>query len=308
MAFELNYGVIDAHVHIEPMRLMKPQALELMRLRQPQFDRVEELTNDPAALLRYMDSEGIERLVAINYLSLEVIGFDERVNRYAAGLARCAPSRVLVSGAVDPRRSNDPVGDTRRLADSGIRLIKIHPPHQWLYPNAYLGARRDHEGALPPAGGGDARGAEGLAAVYRTAEEIGLPIMFHTGTSIFPGARNKYGDPMLLDDVAVDFPKLKIIVAHGGRPLWMETAVFLVRRHPNVYLEISSIPPRRLLDYFPRLEELADKTIYGSDWPGPMVPGMAQNVRDFLALPLSAEAKRKILRANALRLLWNEGE
>ena len=76
--------------------------------------------------------------------------------------------------------------------------------------------------------------------------------MFHTGTSIFPGARNKYGDPIYIDDVAVDFPKLKILLAHGGRPLWMDTAFFLMRRHPNVYLDISGIPPKTLLKYFPR--------------------------------------------------------
>ena len=66
-----------------------------------------------------------------------------------------------------------------------------------------------------------------LEIIYRAAEANGVPVMFHTGTSIFPGARNKYGDPIHVDDVAVDFPKLKILLAHGGRPLWMQTAFFL---------------------------------------------------------------------------------
>ena len=56
---------------------------------------------------------------------------------------------------------------------------------------------------------------------------------------------------MYVDDIAVDFPKLKILLAHGGRPLWMNTAFFLVRRHRNVYLDISGIPPKTLLKYFP---------------------------------------------------------
>ena len=77
----------------------------------------------------------------------------------------------------------------------------------------------------------------------------------HTGTSVFPGARSRLGDPMDVDDVAVDFPKLTILLAHGGRPLWMEAAFFLVRRHPNVYLELSGIPPSKLLEYFPRLRK-----------------------------------------------------
>jgi len=80
---------------------------------------------------------------------------------------------------------------------------------------------------------------------------------------VFPGARNKYGDPIYVDDVAVDFPKLKILLAHGGRPLWMDTAFFLIRAACKCYLDISGIPPKKLLEYFPRLEEIAAKTRLG---------------------------------------------
>ena len=57
--------------------------------------------------------------------------------------------------------------------------------------------------------------------------------MIHTGTSVFSSARNKYADPIHCDDIGVDFPDLTVILAHGGRPLWMETAFFLVRRFPK---------------------------------------------------------------------------
>jgi predicted TIM-barrel fold metal-dependent hydrolase len=126
--------------------------------------------------------------------------------------------------------------------------------------------------------------------------------MFHTGTSIFPGARNKYGDPMYVDDVAVDFPKLKILLAHGGRPLWMENAFFLIRRHPNVFLDISGIPPKSLLKYFPRLEEIAAKTLFGTDWPGPGVPDMKQNLDDFCELPLTDKSREQVLSKTALQI------
>jgi predicted TIM-barrel fold metal-dependent hydrolase len=166
-------------------------------------------------------------------------------------------------------------------------MIKIHPPHQLLYPNDYL------------------HGVKELEIIYRAAEANGIPIMFHTGTSIFPGARNKYGDPMYLDDVAVDFPKLKILMAHGGRPLWMDTAFFLLRRHTNVYLDISGIPPRTLLKYFPRLDEIGHKTLFGTDWPGPGVPDVKQNLEEFKALPMSEEMREQILSKTAASL-WPE--
>jgi hypothetical protein len=80
----------------------------------------------------------------------------------------------------------------------------------------------------------------------------------------------------------------------------MDTAFFLVRRHRNVYLDISGIPPKTLLKYFPRLEEIAHKTLFGTDWPGPGVPEIANNLAEFRALPISEAAKQQILSTTAL--------
>jgi predicted TIM-barrel fold metal-dependent hydrolase len=135
--------------------------------------------------------------------------------------------------------------------------------------------------------------------VYARAQDLGLPVMIHTGTSIFPGARNVYARPMLADDIGVDCPDLVVILAHGGRPLWMNEAFFLVRRHKNMYMDVSGIPPQKLLDYFPRLEEIADKVLFGTDWPGPGVADIRGNIEKFRALPLRPEVQRKILRENA---------
>jgi predicted TIM-barrel fold metal-dependent hydrolase len=176
------------------------------------------------------------------------------------------------------------MADVEQLVRSGIRLIKIHPPHQLLFPNDYQ------------------RGVTELEVIYRAAEANGIPVMFHTGTSIFPGARNRYGDPIYVDDVAVDFPRLRILLAHGGRPLWMQTAFFLVRRHANVYLDISGIPPKTLLHYFPRLAEIAAKTLFGTDWPGPGVPEIKRNLEDFSALPLPSQVQEQILSKTALSI------
>jgi len=102
--------------------------------------------------------------------------------------------------------------------------------------------------------------------------------------------------------VGIDFPELVVILAHGGRPLWMEEAFFLVRRHKKMYMDISGIPPQKLMEYFPRLEEIADKVLFGTDWPGPGVPGVRGNIEKFRALPISPAAQQKILYDNAARL------
>jgi len=75
-----------------------------------------------------------------------------------------------------------------------------------------------------------------------------------------------------------------------------------VRRHPNVYLDISGIPPKSLLKYFPRLQEIAHKTLFGTDWPGPGVPEIANNLREFRNLPLTEGVKQQILSQTALQI------
>src|SRR5260370_7574992 len=115
--------------------------------------------------------------------------------------------------------------------------------------------------------------------------------MIHTGPSIFPGARNLHAQPMLCDDVCIDYPNLVVILAHGGRPLWMNEAFFLVRRHKNMHMDISGIPPQKLLEYFPRIEEIADKVLWGTASPGPGVPESNGNIENFNALPLRQNAK-----------------
>ncbi len=276
--------ITDCHIHIQPVEMFNPPALEAMKNKRPNFAQIEEFCRSPKAFLRHLDACGVERAVLINYVAPEVIGFTAGVNQFVADYVKEDPRRLIPCGSLHPRHTRNILADVEQLVKLGIRLIKIHPPHQLLFPNDYRA------------------GVKELEIIYRAAEANGIPVMFHTGTSIFPGARNKYGDPIHVDDVAVDFPKLKILLAHGGRPLWMETAFFLVRRHPNVYLDISGIPPKALLKYFPRLHQIAAKTLFGTDWPGPGVPDIKRNLDDFRALPLPEPARQQILSQTALSI------
>jgi predicted TIM-barrel fold metal-dependent hydrolase len=267
------------------MEMFKPEALALMKAKRGAgFAQIEEFCRSPKAFLKHMDAAGIDRAVLINYVAPEVIGFTDSVNQFIADYCKADPNRLIPCGSLHPRHTNNVLADVENIIRLGIRLIKIHPPHQLLYPNDYV------------------HGVKELEIIYRAAEANGIPVMFHTGTSIFPGARNKYGDPLYVDDVAVDFPRMKILLAHGGRPLWMDTAFFLIRRHPNVYLDISGIPPKTLLKYFPRLEEIASKTLFGTDWPGPGVPDIRKNLDDFRALSLPPAIQEQILSKTALSI------
>jgi uncharacterized protein len=276
--------VIDIHIHIQPLDMFKPRAHELIKRGRKDYADVEKYSASPKEFLKFMDEAEIERAGLINYVSPEVIGFPPEVNDWIANYCAAQPRRLLAFGSVHPKYVADAGAEVDRLKKIGIRGLKVHPSHQLFAPNEY-------RNGLGP-----------LRAMYERAEALRMPVMIHTGTSIFPGARNTYAQPILADDVGVDFPNLIVILAHGGRPLWMEEAFFLVRRHSNMYMDVSGIPPQKLMQYFPRLEEIADKTLFGTDWPGPGVPGVRGNIEKFRALPISAAAQQKILYDNAAKL------
>jgi predicted TIM-barrel fold metal-dependent hydrolase len=274
--------VFDVHVHVQPWQMVKPEALALID--DASHAGAKEIIDSPERLLGFLDEHEIERICCINYVSPDVMGFQRDVNDWIANYTKDHRDRLIPVGSVNPLHELDVRSEIRRVLDLGIGMIKIHPPHQLFAPNAYRGELWQ------------------LAEIYRECEERRIPVMFHTGTSVFPRARNVFADPMPIDDVAIDFPRLPIILAHAGRPLYGETAAFLARRHPNVYLEISGIPPKTLLQYVPKLVQLADKVLWGTDWPSPGVISPKKNVADFRALNLGEDVERKVLWENASRL------
>ena len=276
-----GFPVTDLHVHLHPKGAMLPHAQALMEA------GAEEYGESPREFVRFLDRCGVERAAIIAYVSPDIIGYPREINEWCSRFCSEAPERLIPFGSVHPRFTDRPAEETHRVLDLGIRGLKFHPLHQLFPMNAYR------------SGGA----GKGVGGVLRVAEERGVPGMVHTGASVFPRARNAYADPMPCDDVAVDFPGLELILAHAGRPLHSETAFFLARRHPKVWLELSGIPPRRILDYLPRLTQVADKCLWGSDWPGPGIRDLRKNVEDFVGLGFSEEVIRKVLDGNSRRLL-----
>jgi len=179
---------------------------------------------------------------------------------------------------VNPSLVESPRKEFERFVRMGARGLKLYPSYNYFYPNA-----------------------RELYPVYEIAEASRLPVLVHTGSSIFQGSKIKYAEPVHLDEVAADFPELVLLMAHGGRGFWYDQAFFLSRLHPNLFLEISGLPPKNLLAYFPDLEKNIDKIVYGSDWPGIRTIGC--NIEPICRLPLAAESLEKIFYGNAARIL-----
>lgn len=277
-------GLIDAHMHVQPWDMLKPDIFEMLVKSRSDADLLLSVMKSPERFISYLDEQGVEKAVIINYPSPRVMGFTDAVNEFVLNYTKRYRDRLLPCGGVD---FNSPPHDVESrvvsLIKGGMKAFKIQTAHQYCYANDYLNNKS-------------------MEVFYNILEKEGLPVIIHTGTSIFPGARNRFTDPIYIDDVAVDFPDLKIVIAHIGRPLWPDSALFLLRRHRNVFADISSIPPKKLLEYFPRLEDVSSKLMFGSDWPAPGVPEIKRNVQDFLNLDLPTPVKQNILSKNALNV------
>ena len=244
------------------------------------FDAFTERYSDPQNVLALLDDAGVDYAVVL--AETAVITSAVIPNDHVQQFTAASNGRLIPFCTFNPYMVLNPAAELdRAVRQDGFRGLKLYPTYEYFYPNQPL-----------------------LYPLYAKAQELGIPVMAHTGSSVFTGSRLKYGDPLFWDDVAVDFPELTIIMCHGGRMLWYDRAAALVRLHKNVYFDISGLPPKRLLDYWPDLERLADKVLFGTDWPG---ADMGANLKAFRSLSLSEEAKQKILWANGSHILGLEG-
>jgi len=268
--------VVDFHVHVAKHGMWNPWVHEYMKRVNPSVYRNFEESMSSKNFSRFMSREGVDFAVVLAEVAPLTTGVVD--NEFVVEFCR-GSDRLIPFASINPVTDPDPVRTLARLIQGlSMRGLKLLPPYQHFYPN-------------------DVR----LYPLYARAQEFGIPVIFHTGSSVFRNARLKYANPIYLDDVAVDFPDLRIVQAHGGRGFWYDLSFFLAKRHKNVYIDVSGLPPKNLLQYFPGLEEIADKVVFGSDWPG--VASIRDNVEAIRRLPLRAETKRKILGENARRLL-----
>lgn len=268
---------IDFHVHLGLYTSYQPWVTEWLKQAHPVgFEDYIKHYNDPGAFEELLTSEGVDYACVLAELSPITTGVctNEQVRDFCRGRPRLIPfcdvNPYIFSNLGDELR--------RKVEDEGFRGLKLYPTYQHYYLN-------------------DQR----IYPLYQAAQDLGIPILIHTGSSIFRGSRLKYGDPLHLDDVAVDFPNLNLVMAHSGRGFWYDRAFFLSKLHANVYMELAGLPPAKLLTYFPELARNTDKVIFGSDWPG--MSRIKHNMEAIRKLPLPAEGVENILGGNAARLL-----
>ncbi len=268
--------VIDFHLHIGPIEKWTPCTADYFRENNPFYCEHFAESITPEGVIRFLKSQQVDRGVMLSEYApkCSAVVTNEYTSSFCKGHDELIPFGSLCF------YEDRTFLDQARFAveELGMKGFKLLPSYQFFYPN---------DPALFP--------------FYDYVQSLGLPVMFHTGTSIFKGTRIKYADPLLLDDVAEEFPRLTIIMEHGGRPFWYDRAAWLITKYGNMHIGTAGIAVRHLPKHFPGLERYADRFIFGSDWPGMAdIKGLIERV---LNLPVSDEAKELILHGNAERVL-----
>jgi predicted TIM-barrel fold metal-dependent hydrolase len=172
------------------------------------------------------------------------------------------------------------------LQDGHVRGLKLYPGYEPFYPND-----------------------QKLRGVYELAEEFDVPVMIHTGDTYSAKGKLKFSHPLNVDEVAVDFPGVNIIICHLGNP-WFRDTMEVVYKNANVYTDISGLVLGDFTDRFERymskqFQEMMiyglepDKVLFGTDWP---ISSMKSYLRFMDELRVTPEEKRKILYKNAASL------
>jgi uncharacterized protein len=269
---------IDVHVHLES-------------------EEVNNAANE--AVKKYFGNSGVDRdrnALAEYYRSRKIgcviFSVDERLtgrtqipNDEVAAFAAENSDIMFAFASVDPMRGKAAVEEAKRLIAAGkIRGFKLHPPVQQFHANDKL--------AYP---------------FYEVINQAKLPVIFHTGHSGIGtglpgggGVHLKYGNPMDIDDVAVDFPDMPIIMAHPSFP-WQDEAISVCLHKPQVYIDLSGWSPKyfpaNLVQYANTL--LKNKVLFGSDYP---LISPDRWLSDFEKLSIRDEVRPLILKENAMRL------
>jgi uncharacterized protein len=269
---------IDVHVHLEPEKDNEVDAAA------KKYFGDSGATRDRRGMAEYYRSRKIgfvvftvdEKLTGKPFLS------NDEVLRFAADNSDISIPFI----SIDPHRGTEGVQEAKRLLATGqVRGLKLHPPIQQFSPDDRI--------AYP---------------LYEVFAEARLPVIFHTGHSGIGtglpgggGVRLKYGNPLPIDDVAVDFPDLPIIMAHPSFP-WQDEAISICLHKPNVYIDLSGWSPKyfapQLIQYANTL--LKHKVLFGSDYPL-LTPD--RWMADLEKIAIKEEVRPLILKENACKLL-----
>lgn len=276
--------IINAHVHLIELEKMLqtqgetslPRSISVLKHIESALPMLR-----PDTLIQQMDEAKVAR--SILYAVEAPIVYSS--NEYVAGLCEAYPDRFIGFASVHPLKEDACRTLEQAVSELGLVGLKLHPPLQQFAP--------DDERVFP---------------VYETAARLDIPVVFHVGTTPFGSlCRLAHANPLLVDEVAVRYPQLRIMLTHLGT-LWHNEAFMVVEKNPNVFIDtaayIDEIRTILTPDIVRRIG--ADKIIFGTDYPMPYAD-KPHHMKEFVdcvaALPLKQDEIGGILHGNVEVLL-----
>lgn len=272
-------AVIDFHIHLGNMYYKQnPYILQVKDADNKLYeDIIRNFTDDPIELENYLKNQGLDNAIVLP----ELHPFSDFNVSTEMVVDYCKNSNFFIPFAhFNPNEEKKPNKKLEYFINKlNCRGLKLLPSYHHFYPND-----------------------KHLYPLYEFAQENNLPVMYHIGSSTFPRTKLKYCDPFCLDELCADFPDLRVIACHGGRGFWYDSLFFMMKLHHNFFIDIAGLPPGRLLEFFPKLENKSDRFIFGSDWP--TIPkSIKYNIDSIQKLPATSDCKENILYKNAQKLL-----
>lgn len=268
--------VIDTHSQLWTKEALATVPERMVRGYEKMFKGVR--TFELEDILLDMDQAGVDKAVLVA-VDAETVWRYRVPNELVADAVRRYPDRFIGFAGVDPNKGILAVDELSRSVEvlglSGVKfiphLINMTPNDPRMYP------------------------------ILEKAQEFGLPVLIHTGTHFHNGARLKFCRPDTLDDLAIDFPELKIIAAHFGFP-WFYEALAVVQKNANVYFNIAGWAPRYIPEYVVRMMNgpLAGKALLGSDFP---LISRTRLMRELKEIEISADTFGKLTHENPAKVL-----
>jgi len=238
----------------------------------------------PEAFLQLIDQAGVDKVVLPAEDNESTFG-TKIPNESLAEFCRKSPDRFIGFAGVDPHKGMDAVREFEHaVRELDLRGLNLGPFLQKLFPTD----RRYYP-------------------LYAKCIELDVPVILHVGINFFQEASMEYSHPRYLDQVATDFPELKIVATHGGWP-WVTEMVAVAWKHPNVYIDTAGQSPKYLamptMGWAPLMQLgnslLQDRILFATRYP---LLSYERVLKEFHQLPLKDEIKEKWLWQNAARLL-----
>jgi predicted TIM-barrel fold metal-dependent hydrolase len=274
---------IDIHVHLSDETTQKAKGDRTAQMAK-YFGR----ERPPVSIDEMADQYRARKMMAVimNTRDETITGLTPVPNDHVASAVKKHPDVFLAFGAIDPWTGKLALDEVKRCKDLGLTgMGELNPARQHFYPN-------------------DPR----FYPIWEQCAKLNMPILFHggmaaagAGTPGGMGIKLKYSQPIHVDEVAADFPELKIISAHPTWP-WTAESLAVARHKGNYFIDLSGWAPK----YFPAelLHNintlLQDKAMFGSDWPA---IGVERWLEEFAQVNMKPEVRKKIMLDNAVKFL-----